>query len=179
MTHFFVRFRNDAQWRQSLAQMEQVVKKVNPNHPFEFQFTRDVYQKTFDDIEKTGRLMSVFGGLAIFISCLGLFGLSAFVAERRKKEMGIRKVLGATMGDVWKALSKDFLQPVLLAFALGAPLAGFAMNALLHNFEYRIGLSWWIFAGAGILVLCIALLTVGLQSVKAAVVNPVQSLRSE
>lgn len=126
-----------------------------------------------------GQLANVFGGLAIFISCLGLFGLSAFVAERRNKEIGIRKVLGATVANVWFALSKDFLKPVMLAFVLAAPLAGFAMQKLLNRFEYRIDLYWWIFASAGIMALVIALATVSYQGVKAALLNPVSSLRSE
>lgn len=179
MNHFFVRFQNDNNWRQSLSQIEQTVKKHNPTYPFEFNFTKEAYQRNFDEMRSVGQLANVFGGLAIFISCLGLFGLSAFVAERRNKEIGIRKVLGATVANVWFALSKDFLQPVLLAFLLAAPLAGWAMQKLLDRFEYRIDLYWWIFASAGLAALAVALLTVSYQGVKAALLNPVTSLRSE
>ena len=179
MDHFFIRLRNDENWKKSLSQVEQVVKKNNPTYPFEFHFTKEEYQHSFDQMRSVGRLANVFGGLAIFISCLGLFGLSAFVAERRNKEIGIRKVLGATIANVWFALSKDFLKPVAIAFVLAAPLAGFAMQKLLSKFEYRIDLYWWIFASAGLIALAIALATVSYQGVKAALLNPVKSLRSE
>ncbi len=179
MDHFFVRFRNDDTWRQSLAQIEETVKKHNPAYPFEFRFTKEEYQKNFDEMRSVGQLGNVFGGLAIFISCLGLFGLSAFVAERRTKEIGVRKVLGATVANIWFALSKDFLKPVLLAFVLAAPLAGWAMQQLLSRFEYRIELAWWIFAAAGVAAVAIALFTVSFQGIKAALVDPVKSLRSE
>ena len=155
------------------------MKKHNPAYPFEFRFVKEEYQKSFDEIRSAGQLGNVFGGLAIFISCLGLFGLSSFVAERRNKEIGIRKVLGATVASVWFYLSKDFLKPVFLAFVLAAPLAFWAMQQLLLRFEYRIELSWWMFAVAGLAALAVALLTVSYQGVKAALVNPVKSLRSE
>ncbi len=179
MQHFFVRFQNDENWRPTLAQIEQVVKKHNPAYPFEFRFTKDEYQKNFDEMRAVGQLGNVFGGLAIFISCLGLFGLSAFVAERRTKEIGVRKVLGATMANIWFTLSKDFLKPVFIAFALAAPLAFWAMQKLLLRFEYRIEMSWWMFAIAGAAAVLIALLTVSYQGVRSALVNPVKSLRSE
>jgi len=179
MHHFFVRFENNENWRPTLARIEQAVKKHNPAYPFEFRFTKEEYQKSFDEMRAVGQLGNVFGGLAIFISCLGLFGLSAFVAERRTKEIGVRKVLGATMANIWFTLSKDFLKPVLVAFVLASPLALWAMQKLLLRFEYRIGLSWWIFAAAGAAAVAIALITVSYQGIKAALSNPVRSLRSE
>ncbi len=179
MRSFFVRFQNDENWQQSLTQIEQAVKKHNPAYPFEFRFTKEEYQKNFDEIRSAGQLGNVFGGLAIFISCLGLFGLSAFVAERRTKEIGIRKVLGATVASVWLYLSKDFLKPVFLAFILASPLAFWAMQKLLLSFEYRIELSWWMFAAAGAVAGAVAFLTVSYQGVRAALVNPVKSLRNE
>jgi ABC-type antimicrobial peptide transport system permease subunit len=179
MQHFFVRFQNDGNWRPTLTQIEAAVKKHNPNHPFEFRFAKDEYQKNFDEMRAVGQLGNVFGGLAIFISCLGLFGLSAFVAERRTKEIGVRKVLGATMAGIWFILSKDFLKPVFAAFFLAAPLAFWAMQKLLIRFEYRIEMSWWMFAAAGLAALAVALLTVSYQGIRAAMVNPVKSLRSE
>jgi ABC-type antimicrobial peptide transport system permease subunit len=121
----------------------------------------------------------IFGGLAIFISCLGLFGLSAFTAERRQKEIGVRKVLGASVQNVLLHLSKDFMKPVLLAFVLASPLAFAAMQKLLTAFDYRIDLQWWMFAVALLLVMAVAALTVSYQSLKAALANPVKSLRSE
>ncbi|MEI6409110.1 MAG: ABC transporter permease [Bacteroidota bacterium] len=177
--HFFVRFQDDHNWQQTLSQIEAAVKKSNPNHPFEFHFTKDEYQKNFDGIRTTGRMVNTFGGLAIFISCLGLFGLSAFVAERRKKEIGIRKVLGATIGSLWFFLSQDFLRPVFYAFIIAAPLAAYAMEKLLSRFEYRISLSWWMFLLAGVAAIVIATLTVSYQGVKAALADPVKSLRTE
>lgn len=179
MSHFFVRFRNDDNWRQSLAQIEKVVKANNPSYPFEFKFTKEEYQKNFDEMRSVGQLGNIFGGLAIFISCLGLFGLSAFVAERRRKEIGIRKVLGASVSGIWFFLSRDFLKPVLMAFILAVPLAGMAMQKLLDRFDYRIELSWWIFAVAGVVAVVVALFTVSFQGLKAAMFNPVKSLRSE
>jgi ABC-type antimicrobial peptide transport system permease subunit len=179
LEHFFVRFENSDNWRGTLAQIEQAVKKHNPAYPFEFRFAKETYQKTFDEMRAVGRLGNMFGGLAILISCLGLFGLSAFVAERRTKEIGIRKVLGATAAGIWFQLSGDFLKPVLLAFIVAAPLAFWAMEQLLSRFEYRIGLSWWIFAVAGIMATLVALFTVSFQGVKAALINPARSLKSE
>jgi len=177
--HFLVRFQDDHNWQQTLSQIEAAVKKSNPNHPFEFHFTKDEYQKNFEGIRSTGQMINTFGGLAIFISCLGLFGLSAFVAERRKKEIGIRKVLGATIGSVWFFLSQDFLRPVFYAFIIATPLAGYAMEKLLSRFEYRISLSWWMFLLAGVAAIVIATLTVSYQGVKAALADPVKSLRTE
>lgn len=179
MNHFFVRLENNNQWRQTLAQIETAVKKHNPTHPFEFRFVKEEYQRNFNEMRSVAQLASLFGGLAIFISCLGLFGLSAFVAERRQKEIGIRKVLGASVGAVWFQLAKDFLKPVLVAFAMAIPLAIYAMDKLLSSLTYRVELSWWIFAAAGILAVLIALVTVSFQGIRAALINPVSSLRSE
>ncbi len=162
-----------------MAQIEQVAKNLYPNFPFEFQFINEEYQRNFDEMRSVGQLANVFGGLAIFISCLGLFGLSAFMAEKRTKEIGIRKVLGASLAKLWFALSKDFFQPVLLAFALAVPPAIWLMQKLLSNFEYRIELSWEVFALAGLAALAVAMLTVSYQSIKAALANPVKSLRNE
>ncbi len=177
--HFFVRFDNDANWKSNLSQIEQVFRKHHAAYPFEFKFTKDEFQKQFQRLSQVGDLANVFGALAIFISCLGLFGLSAYVAEQRKKEIGIRKVLGATLGNIWFALSKDFLTPVLAAFVLAAPLGGWAMSKFLMRFDYRIEMSWVMFAVAGAAALLVAVLTVSFQGVKAALTDPVKSLRSE
>lgn len=179
LNHFFVRFRNDQQWQQRLAQIEQIVKTHNPDYPFNFHFTKDEYQHNFDEIQSSGQIATLFSGLAIFIACLGLVGLSAFVAEQRRKEIGIRKVLGATVPHISFSLSRDFFQPVVWAFVLAAPVAGWAMQQMLEGIDYRIELSWWMFSLAGVLALIIAMLTVGFQSVKAALANPVDSLRNE
>jgi hypothetical protein len=179
MSSMFVRLENNDNWREGLAQVEQTVKKHNPAYPVEAQFTHDAYQEQFEGIRSGGVMATLFGGLAIFISCLGLFGLSAFTAERRQKEIGVRKVLGASIAHVLMQLSKDFLKPVVLAFVLSAPLAFLAMQRMLTEFDYRIELQWWMFAVAALLVVLIAAVTVSYQSLKAALVNPVQSLRNE
>ena len=177
--HFFVRLTNNEHWQQAISAIEQAVKKTNPNFPFEFHFTKEDYQKRFIQMRSAGYALNIVGGLAIFISCLGLFGLSAFLAERRSKEIGIRKVLGANVTSIWFSLSKDFLKPVFLAFVLAAPLAAFAMQKMLSTMDYHIALSWWIFAFAGLLAISIAAITVSYQGVKAALANPVKSLRAE
>jgi putative ABC transport system permease protein len=177
--HFFIQFDNDGQWKSHLAKIESTSKKVFPEYPFEFRFVKDDYQKNFEGIRSTGKMANAFALLAVFISCLGLFGLSAFFAEKRTKEIGIRKVLGASVAGLWLFLSKDFFKPVLLAFVLTVPLAIWAMEKLLSNFEYRTELSWTIFAVAGVVAIGISIFTVSFQSVKAALANPVKSLKSE
>jgi ABC-type antimicrobial peptide transport system permease subunit len=179
MSHFFVRVKNNDQWRRTLSQVEQVLKKHNPEYPFEFSFVKDSYQRKFNGIRTTSRFLGIVSIVAIFISCLGLFGLAAFSAERRLKEIGIRKVFGASVVKLWLLLSQDLLKPVGLAFVLSAPLAGWMMGTILSKFDYRVGISWWIFALAGMSTLAVALLTVSFQGIKAALSNPVESLRSE
>jgi predicted lysophospholipase L1 biosynthesis ABC-type transport system permease subunit len=124
-------------------------------------------------------MANVFGGMAIFISCLGLFGLSAFVAERRGKEISIRKVLGASIGSLWYSLSKDFLKPVVIAFILAAPLTGLLMSKMLKLMDYHISLSWWIFVLAGFIAMAIAVATVSWNGVKATMGKPGERLRAE
>jgi ABC-type antimicrobial peptide transport system permease subunit len=119
--HFFVRIQNDGQWRQTLAQIKQAAKKVNPNYPFDFYFTKEGYQIRFQEFASEAYSAALFGGMAIFISCLGVFGLSTFLAEKRSKEMSIRKVFGASVRTVWFSLSKDFLKPVFIALLLVIP----------------------------------------------------------
>jgi len=179
LSNFLVRLDNNSSWRQNLAQVEATVKKHNPAYPIEAKFIREEYQKQFEEMRSAGQMARLFGGLAIFISCLGLFGLSAFTAERRQKEIGVRKVLGASMQNVLLHLSKDFLKPVLWAFLLASPLAFWAMEKLLMKFEYRIQLEWWMFALAALVVVLVAAVTVSYQSIRAALTNPIKSLRSE
>lgn len=179
LNHFFVRIHNDNDWVQTLAKIKQVAKKINPNFPFDFSFTKEGYQKRFEEFASFGFMAIVFGGMAIFISCLGLFGLSAFLAERRSKEMSIRKVLGASTGSVWFLLSKDFLKPVFIAFLIVAPLATWVMQTMLSRITYHTQMSWWMFAVAGLLAVFIALLTVSYQGIRAALESPSIKLRSE
>ena len=165
--------------REALAKVEAVYKKYNPSAPFEFSFVDAEYERKFSQEEKVGSLAGFFAVLAVFISCLGLFGLASYVAEQRTKEIGIRKVLGASVLNVWKMLSKDFVILVIIACLISIPLSFFFMQDWLQNFEYRTPISWNIFATVGAGALCITLLTVSFQAVRAAIANPVKSLRSE
>ncbi len=164
---------------QALAGIETVVKKYNPAVPFDYRFIDQEYAKKFGDEERIGTLASIFAVLAILISCLGLFGLASFVAEQRTKEIGIRKVLGASVLNLWSLLSKDFVVLVVIAFFIATPIAYYFLSNWLQKYEYRTEISWWIFALSGFGALVITLLTVSFQSVKAALMNPVKSLRSE
>ncbi len=164
---------------EALAGMERVARKYNPAYPFQYDFADEEFARQYKSETVIGQLTTYFAFLAIFISCLGLFGLSAFTAEQRTKEMGIRKVLGASVTSLVTLLSKDFLKLVALAFVIAAPLAWYAAGRWLQNFEYKIQIGWWTFALAGVLALLIALLTVSFQSIRAALTNPVKSLRSE
>jgi len=164
---------------ESIVKAEKIFKRFNPFFPFDYKFADVEYARKFDDQQRTARLSAVFAGLTIFISCLGLFGLSIFMAQNRIKEIGIRKVLGASIGSITSLLAKDFLKLVLVAIVIATPFSWLAMNHWLTNFDYRMQISWWIFAYAGTVALVIAALTVSFQAVKAAVANPVKSLRSE
>ncbi len=164
---------------EALAKIETVFKKFNPEQPFSYKFMDDEYAKKFGDEERVGKLVSFFAVLAIFISCLGLFGMASFVAEQRIKEIGVRKVLGATVLHLWGLLSKDFLLLVVISFAIAAPASYYFMHNWLQNYNYRTDISWWIFAAAGLGAMMITLLTVSFQAIKAAIANPVKSLRTE
>jgi len=163
----------------NLAQIESVFKKYNPAYPFNYKFVDEEYADKFADQKRTESLASLFTVLAILISCLGLFGLSSFMAENRIKEIGVRKVLGASVASVTALLSKDFLKLVLIAFILALPLSWYAVDQWLLDFEYRIQISIWVFVWAGGLSVSIALITVSFQAIKAAMANPARSLRSE
>ncbi len=163
----------------NLAKAEQVFKKYNPAYPFDYQFVDQEYAKQFDDEQRTKIMAGLFAALAIFISCLGLFGLSAYVAESRVKEIGVRKVLGASVLNIAKLLSFDFVRLVIVSIIIATPVAWYAMNKWLQDYTYRINIDWGIFLIAGLLAIIIALLTVSYQSIKAAVANPVNSLRTE
>jgi putative ABC transport system permease protein len=133
----------------------------------------------YADIQRMAGIITSFAVLAIIVACLGLFALSSFMAEQRSKEIGIRKVLGASIGGITALMSKDFIKLVLISIVIASPLAWWAMNQWLKDFAYRIAIGWWAFALAGVVALVIALFTVSFQSVKAAMTNPVKSLRSE
>ncbi|QNF32856.1 ABC transporter permease [Adhaeribacter swui] len=165
--------------KEALASLEKAMRTYNPGYPFEYKFLDEVFEQQYRSEITIGTLINCFAGLAIFISCLGLFGLALFTAEQRTKEIGVRKVLGASVFNIVALLSRDFLKLVLLANVLAWPLAWWAMNKWLQNFAFRADLGWWIFALAGVATLGIALITVSFQAVRSAVANPVNSLRSE
>jgi putative ABC transport system permease protein len=167
------------QTKEALAGIAAVYKDIEPNLAFAWQFVDEEYQKMYNSEMTTARLSVLFAGLAIGISCMGLLGLVLFAAEQRTKEIGIRKVLGATLGQILGLFSADFFKLVLLAFLIAGPLSWYAMHSWLGNFAYRIDLSWWIFVLAGVGIAGMALLTVSYQAVKAALANPIKSLRSE
>jgi putative ABC transport system permease protein len=154
-------------------------KKYDSRHPFDFAFLDSSLGEQYSSEEKLGVLFGVFCALAVFISCLGLFALAAFIAEHRTKEIGIRKTLGASVANVTTLLSKDFVMLVLAANVIAWPVAWYVMTRWLQNFAYRIEISWWVFVLAGGLALLIALLTVSTQAIKAALANPVEALRYE
>ncbi|MVM31472.1 FtsX-like permease family protein [Spirosoma sp. HMF4905] len=163
----------------ALPKLEAAFKTIVPDVPFDYKFADEEYALKFAVEERIGKLASFFTILAIFISCLGLFGLASFMAERRTKEIGIRKVLGASALTIWRLLSEEFVLLVLTAFAIATPTAYYFLSNWLQKYEYHTHISWWVFAGSGIGTLTITLLTVSYQSIKAALVNPVKSLRSE
>ncbi len=163
----------------AVAKINALFKKYDPSASYTIQFVDEDYAKKFENEERIGKLASCFAGLAIFISCLGLFGMASFMAEQRTKEIGVRKVLGATVFNLWQLLSKDFVQLVIISLLIATPVSWYFMHSWLQSYEYRTGITWWIFAVAAIGALVITLLTVSYQSIKAALANPVRSLRSE
>ena len=162
-----------------LAGMEQVFRQYNPNYPFEYHFIDQEYAKKFSDEQTTGTLSLLFAGLTIFISCLGLFGLAAYMAETRIKEIGVRKVLGASVTSIAALLSKDFVRLVVISILIASPVAWWSMNKWLAGYHYHIDIAWWIFLAAGCIAIFIALFTVSFQAIRAALANPIRSLRSE
>jgi len=164
---------------QAIAAAKKIYTQYNPSFPFDYTFLDDTYNAMYKSDERSGTLFSWFAGIAILISCLGLFGLATYTAQVKVKEIGIRKVLGASVGNITGMLSKDFLMLVALSIIITTPIAWYAMNNWLQNFAYHITIQWWVFALAGIIGLIIAFVTICFQSIKAALANPVKSLRSE
>ena len=162
-----------------LATMKKNWDAYSTGEPFTYSFMDDLFNKTYSTEQKTGAILNIFSVLIILVACLGLFGLVTYTAEQRTKEIGIRKVLGASVSQVTQMLSKEFLKLVMIASVIAFPVAWWAMNKWLQSFAYRINISWWIFLVAGFAALLIALLTVSFQAIKAAVANPVKSLRTE
>ena len=174
-----IKIKPTARTNEALAKIETVFTKYAPGLPFDYRFADEEYGKKFSMEVRIGKLSSFFAILAIFISCLGLFGLASFVAEQRTKEIGVRKVLGASVFNLWKLLSKDFLGLIILSCCIAVPIAYHYLHEWLQKYEYRTEISWWIFAVAVGGALLITLLTVSFQAIKAAIANPVKSLRTE
>ena len=163
----------------ALSRIGSVFHEVIPSVPFEYRFADDEYAKKFAAEQRIGNVAAVFAALAILISCLGLFGMAMYVAEQRTREIGVRKVLGASVLDLWTLLSREFVMLVALALLIGGPIAFWVMHGWLQNYQYHTGLSWWIFAVTAVGAIGVTLLTVSYQAIKAAMANPVNSLRSE
>ena len=174
-----VKIKPEISLKDALVKIEQVFKKYNPDSTFEFKFIDNEYAQKFSDEERIGNLATFFAILAIFISCLGLFGLASFVAEQRTKEIGVRKVLGASVFNICRILNKEFVILVIISLLVAIPTAYYFMHGWLQNYQYRTEISWFVFAAAGIGALVITLITVSFQAIKAAIANPVKSLRTE
>lgn len=174
-----VRIKPTKPMREALAKIETIFRRYNPSAPFEYKFTDAEYANKFSDEKRIGDLATFFAVLAVFISCLGLFGLASFVAEQRTKEIGVRKVLGASVFNLWQMLSKDFVNLVIISCSIAIPVAWFFLHQWLQKYPYRTDISWWIFVIAAFGAMLITLLTVSYQAIKAALMNPVNSLRTE
>jgi len=170
---------NTSNMQNLITQIQNKWKTLGPGLPFSYHFLNESFNEMYRTEQRVGKIALIFSVLAIFIACLGLFGLATFIAEQRTKEIGIRKVLGASVQGIVQMLSKDFMKLVAIAFVFAAPLGWWAMHTWLQDFAYRINIEWWMFAVAGVGALLIALITVSFQAIKAAIANPVKSLRTE
>jgi ABC-type antimicrobial peptide transport system permease subunit len=175
----YLRLKPESSLKTAIAAIQPIFEKHNPSNAFEYSFADEEFEKKFTQENQAGKLAGIFAVLAIFISCLGLFGLAAFMAERRTKEIGIRKVLGASLINLWTLLSKEFVLLVLAGCLIASPIAFWLMNGWLQSYDYRISIHWWVFILAALAALIIALLTVSSQAIRVSVMNPVKSLRSE
>jgi putative ABC transport system permease protein len=174
-----IRINPEMSAHEAIAKMAPVFKTYNPSQPFDYRFTDEEFAKKFGDEERIGKLAASFAILAIFISCLGLFGMASFMAERRVKEIGVRKVLGASVFNLWKLLSREFVILVIISMLIAIPVSWYFLHGWLQHYTFRTEMSWWIFIAAGLGALVITLITVSFQAIKAALANPVNSLRSE
>ena len=164
---------------EALSKLAPIFNKYNPASPYDYFFADAAYDSNFKQAQLVGKLAAVFAGLTILISCLGLFGLAAYMAEQRTKEIGIRKVLGASVINVWFLLSRDFMMLVLIGCVVASPLAFYFMNNWLQQYDYRITIGPMVFILSALMAIVITLITISFQAIKAALANPVRSLRSE
>jgi ABC-type antimicrobial peptide transport system permease subunit len=176
---FLLRLKDGVKPQAALAKIESIFKKHNPEYPFDYSFVDQQFNQKFVTEDLIGRLTNIFAGLAIFICCLGLSGLTSFTIEKRFKEIGIRKVLGASVQQVLYLVSKEFLFLVLLAALISIPVTWWLLNNWLQGYEYRVNISIWLFVGSCTGVLLLTLIVVWLNSLRAALANPAKSLRSE
>jgi ABC-type antimicrobial peptide transport system permease subunit len=172
------RIRQDNQ-KSALTSIEKLYKRYNPGFPFAFSFLDEAYQKQYETETRTATLSGYFAGLAIIISCLGLFGLAAFTAQKRRKEIGVRKVIGASVVNITTMLSKDFLQLIFISLTIALPISWWLMSNWLQSFSYRVSITPYVFVLASISVILITFFTISFQAIKAAMANPVNSLRTE
>jgi len=163
----------------AIASVQQIWNKYSPDYPFTYSFVDEDYDALYKTEQRTGVLFNIFAVVAILISCLGLFGLAAFTAQVKTKEIGIRKVLGATVANIIQLLAKDFISLVFISLVIAIPIGWWAMNSWLQDFVYRISISWWVFLVAGMMAIMITVITVGMHALKAALANPVKSLKEE
>lgn len=178
-SHIHLKLKPEVVASKAIQKTEAILKKIVPSAPFNYKFVDDEYHTKFKAEQLIGTLAAIFSSLAILISCLGLFGLASFVAEQRTKELGIRKVFGASIANLWQMLSKDFVVLVILSCMIAVPIAYYLMNQWLQKYTYRTEISWWIFVVTGLGTLSITLLTVSYQAIKAALMNPIKSLKAE
>jgi putative ABC transport system permease protein len=174
-----VKIKPTAGLHEALDEIGTVFKKYNPSAPFDYKFAAQEYALKFSGEERVGKLANFFTVLTIFISCLGIFGLASFIAEQRTKEIGIRKILGASVFNLWKLLSKDFMVLVLISCLIAIPVSNYMLDQWLLNYQYRTEISWWMFGIATAGALVVTLITVSFQAIKAAMAYPVKSLRTE
>jgi putative ABC transport system permease protein len=174
-----IRLNPEMSTSESISKVGKVFQSLIPESPFEYKFVDEEYALKFAGEERIGKLASFFATLAIFISCLGLFGMASFVAEQRKKEIGIRKILGASVGNLWKMLSMEFLILVGISCIIGIPIAWTYLSGWLQKYNYHTEISVWVFVVASVGALFITLITVSFQTIRASIVNPINSLRSE
>ncbi|BAO76519.1 ABC transporter permease [Winogradskyella sp. PG-2] len=177
--YMYIKTKDGIPINKALSSIEAVLKKHNPAFPFEYTFVDDVFDTKFKNEQLVGELSQIFAILAILISCLGLFGLAAYTAQQRRKEIGVRKVLGASISGIVKLLSKDFLKLIGISIVIAIPIAWYFMQDWLKDYAYRIEINWWVFVIAGVVAILIAMLTVSFQAIKAAIANPADSLKTE
>jgi ABC-type antimicrobial peptide transport system permease subunit len=163
----------------SMQSIKKIWEQTFPNNVYEYRFLDDKVASFYKQENQLSQLYKIFAAIAIFLSCLGLYGLASFMAVQRIKEVGIRKVLGATAGNIVYLFSKEFIILISIAFLIATPLAWYFMNKWLQDYAYRINISWWLFAAGGLAAIIIALVTISFQAIKAAIANPVKSLRTE